>query len=434
MRLFKFRRDPTDPVDRVERFWHGRRLRLVAGIIVAENFASVRGVVVRAQGEGKYLGLQQLASAEIPVRRELALACQRLCQIGNGSTNEFVALTNDLASIQAELVNQLRGSCDAAAESLLAVCVADPGLWSQDFDGRKLYSSFCNPELLSSLSGVSVIDALPAKDLVAGGHGWPLTPLACWLLLADRTNPVATYSRLLVMIDRGIEFFFLPVSDGLDDEYPEIRHSRFVGTNWLTELESGPQKSSGKADNGRKSHGRIVESLENEWSSIVERLGRAPNVASLEAELAARTVAIAESAQFSANDISATARHWSREQLEKLVERCVGQAGEPLQIFLAGEETPTSGIVEVLRRRFPEAVIESVMQLGFDPDYLIAVLVAALGSMHIDQMPSNLPWLTGVETPRILGRLTPGPPNQWRMLLREMADYHPPAMRLRDAV
>ncbi len=434
MRLFKFRRDPTDPVDRVERFWHGRRLRLVAGIFVAEDFATVRGVIVRAQGEGKYLGLQQLAAAEIPVRRELAMACRGLCQVGHGATNEFVALTNDLALIQAELVNQMRGSCDSAAESLLAVCVADPGMWSLDFDGRTLYSSFCNPEILSALSGVSVIDALPAKDLVAGGHGWPLTPLACWLLLADRTSPVATFSRLLVLAEHGIELFFLPVSDGLDDEYPEIRHARFVGTNWLSALKFGPQTSTGKTDNARKAHGRIVESLENEWSSIVDRIGSLPNVATLEAELSARTVAIAESGQFSANDISATAQHWSREQLEKLVEQCVGQVDKPLQIFLAGDETQTRAMAEVLRQRFPVAVIDNVTKLGFDPDYLRAVLVAALGSMHIDQMPSNLPWLTGVETPRILGRLTPGPPNQWRMLLREMADYHPPAMRLRDAV
>jgi GMP synthase-like glutamine amidotransferase len=222
MRLFKFRRDPTDPVERVDRFWHGRRLRLVAGLSVGDDFSSIRGVVVRAQGEGKYLRLEPIAAADSPLRNEWAAGCRAFAAAG-GNTTEFEALKNDLATSQVELLNRLRTACGSAAESLLAVCVADPGLWARDFDGKPLYASFCNPEILSALSGVSVIDALPAKDLVAGGHGWPLTPLPCWLVAADRSMPMATHARLLVHVDRDIEVFYLPVSDGLDDEYPPIR-------------------------------------------------------------------------------------------------------------------------------------------------------------------------------------------------------------------
>ncbi len=365
MRLFKFRRDPTDPVERVDRFWHGRRLRLIAGLSVADDFSSIRGVVVRAQGEGKYLRLEPLASANSPLRHELAAGC-RAFSVAGGNTTEFEALKNDLATSQAELLNRLRNACGSAAESLLAVCVADPGLWACDFDGKPLYASFCNPELLSALSGVSVIDALPAKDLVAGGHGWPLTPLACWLVAADRSAPLATYARLLIHVDHDAEVFYLPVSDGLDDEYPPIRYGR------VTEIRAA--------------------------------------------------------------DVESKAEHWKGQQLEVVVATCVADPNLPLQIFLAGEDRCHPQLRELLQRLFPSAPIETVEALGIAPDNLSAVLVAALGAMHVDQMPANLPWLTGGETPRILGRLTPGSPKQWRMLLREMADYHPAAMRLRDAV
>jgi anhydro-N-acetylmuramic acid kinase len=106
----------------------------------------------------------------------------------------------------------------------------------------------------------------------------------------------------------------------------------------------------------------------------------------------------------------------------------------PLQIFLAGGDRYRTRLREPLQRMMPAASIDNVEALGVTGDYFSAVLVAALGAMHVDQMPANLPWLTGAEMPRILGRLTPGSPKQWRMLLREMADYHPAAMRLRDAV
>lgn len=110
MRLFKFRRDPTDPVDRVERLWHGRRLRLVAGLKVSDDFTFVRGVVVRAHGEGKYLKLESLASAQSDVRSELAASCRAIRE-NAGNTTEFEALKNDLANIQAELLNRLRLAC-----------------------------------------------------------------------------------------------------------------------------------------------------------------------------------------------------------------------------------------------------------------------------------------------------------------------------------
>jgi anhydro-N-acetylmuramic acid kinase len=42
--------------------------------------------------------------------------------------------------------------------------------------------------------------------------------------------------------------------------------------------------------------------------------------------------------------------------------------------------------------------------------------------------------LTGAEGQRILGRLTPGRPSNWRQLVRVMADFHPAPMKLKDAV
>ena len=65
---------------------------------------------------------------------------------------------------------------------------------------------------------------------------------------------------------------------------------------------------------------------------------------------------------------------------------------------------------------------------------LKAVLAGMQGFLFIDQMPSSLPWITGCHTPRILGRITKGRPVTWKQLLVEMADYRPPAMKLREAI
>jgi hypothetical protein len=54
--------------------------------------------------------------------------------------------------------------------------------------------------------------------------------------------------------------------------------------------------------------------------------------------------------------------------------------------------------------------------------------------LFVDQMPANVPLLSGASVQRLLGRITPGTPASWRNLLINMTDSHPPTMKLRDAV
>ena len=77
---------------------------------------------------------------------------------------------------------------------------------------------------------------------------------------------------------------------------------------------------------------------------------------------------------------------------------------------------------------------EALDSLGVDDDSISATIAGLLGILHIDQMQGNLPWLTGAADQRVLGRLTPGTPSNWRQLVREMSDFSPPAMKLKDAI
>ena len=93
-----------------------------------------------------------------------------------------------------------------------------------------------------------------------------------------------------------------------------------------------------------------------------------------------------------------------------------------------------AGLLAELIQAYPNFAPWSCEELGCDLGKLRSMSVAMMGLMHIDQMPGSLPWLTGCEYPRILGRLTPGRPSNWRQVIMDMADYHPPAMKLREAV
>ncbi|QDU94726.1 anhydro-N-acetylmuramic acid kinase [Lignipirellula cremea] len=70
----------------------------------------------------------------------------------------------------------------------------------------------------------------------------------------------------------------------------------------------------------------------------------------------------------------------------------------------------------------------------FDSDSLPAAAWATLALLHLDQAPANMPHMTGAETRRLLGRLTPGSPHLWSRLLREMHKVQPETMSLLRAI
>jgi anhydro-N-acetylmuramic acid kinase len=72
--------------------------------------------------------------------------------------------------------------------------------------------------------------------------------------------------------------------------------------------------------------------------------------------------------------------------------------------------------------------------LGISSEALPAACAALLAMLHLDQVPANLPLLTGATAPRVLGRLTPGNAHAWNRLLRDLAFARPLITPLRAAV
>ena len=110
------------------------------------------------------------------------------------------------------------------------------------------------------------------------------------------------------------------------------------------------------------------------------------------------------------------------------------EAAHKLRIIVAGDEPGSQRLLESLTAALPETVIVACQDHAC-PAWGCGPLIAGThGFLHVDQVPSNLPWISGTEVPRILGILTPGAASRYRSLLIEMSDYRPPVMTLRDAV
>lgn len=358
----EFRRFWTE--DRIDRSLLANSHRMMIGLNVAQDWTRVFGSLVVSGGRGKFLTVRHSQDHSVDVPDELAARLQSIGAAGDPSLSKTVQARQDLADCQSGLVEGLGQLAGKYVDRILGVTVSDPGFWCRDFDGTILYQSGCDPDRLAELTGLNVIDALPASDLAALGNGRFLASLPLWFMFADRQMRGATSSTLVLVLDHAPHWYMLPGSDGLDDLLPEIVAGSI-----------------------------FEETPKHQLSRQLQSL--ATPVKTAESGLPVGALLVISNGQ-------------SQAELVQFLTR-MEQNG------LAVEQiTPDSELAPC--------------------DSIAARTTAMLGMLFTDQLPSNVPSLTGAKALRMLGRLTPGKPFSWRNLLAVMADSHSTPMRLRDAI
>jgi hypothetical protein len=107
----------------------------------------------------------------------------------------------------------------------------------------------------------------------------------------------------------------------------------------------------------------------------------------------------------------------------------------PLGEFVFAQDSPDShGLRPLLAERWADVSQNSVQELRLKPEWLSAATAATLAMLHVEQIPLGGTLQTGAAAARVAGRLTPGTPQNWRRLLKQMADNQPATMSLRSAM
>lgn len=412
-------RDPFDPVQRIDREVADRSRRLALGLSLEDDLNTVTGALVVTEGKGRYLRVLHAASC---FRVLPEMATQILAEMVGGGNPSFLdirAVQSDLAIAQFSIAEELQRHAGKYVDRLLFISISDPGICVDEDDVNRLYMPICDPDLLAEATGISVIDAFPLRDISSGGSGQGLNAFPAWLLFADRSAKTASIGRLLILIGETTTAYYLPASDGLDVDIPPIE--TFSGRG-VREFRHFLDEKPGRAI------GPDVQQL-NVGGNQISELAQL-----LEADSADRLKEATRSGTARLPDCIRTLVVSITDEISAKVQQRVTPNADVQEIIVDCSPELLGTFLNQFRRRWSNA---DFFTNCFENDCvgsLNSVLAAVLGMMSIDQIPANLPHITGAQTQRILGRFTPGAPSNWRQLLREMADFQPPAMRLRDAV
>jgi len=365
-----------------------------------------------------------------------------------------------LADIQAETIRELLTLANVAPSELYAIGINDPGLWFVedfpdtdvgrsprigDFENpgkvlRNIKPVFCEPlsdtTSLATRTGYNVFDAFPTMDLSVGGQGGPFLPLPCWAMLHSSER-----HRLLLDLGQEARITFLPNSScGYKSQigYGSAGACGSLIDPVVQALTNGEQSHD---DGGRLAvQGNKLPELREfltrleGWDVPVTPSHWSPLAPFLAARQVSEVFGQVRLKNWSLRDVLCTVVESVACRIARAVRMQFGPTLADAELIVTGGGR-LHGVL--MRKLFQELGCEKPVfpeNLGFYSDTLDASAIAVLTSLAVNQIPCNLPHLTGAETDCVLGRIIPGSPQNWYKLVQLMATVKPAVRSLRSAM
>lgn len=356
--------------------------RTVVGCMSGTSADGIDAAAVRVSGRGLDAQHHSLAFASVPYG-SLAEPVRALQRGSAMAAAEIASLSRDLALLHAELVRGMvaqAGQPDLIVMHGQTIHHAPPVSWQ-----------LASPAVVAAALDCDVMADLRAADLAEGGQGAPITPLADWLLMRDR-SPTPN-ARAIINLGGFCNATILPA--GASPESIEgfdvclcnqlLDHACVSRTGQPFD-EGGARALRGSADPAISA--RIAEHLASQHGagrslgSADECIGLADLAAGLAPDDALATVADA---------------------VAHAIAQVVGAVVAP-EWFAAGGGTRNAALMRALARHASahDAALATTESIGVATQAREAIAMAALGAAARDGASITLHGVTGRRTRRVM--------------------------------
>lgn len=245
---------------------------------------------------------------------------------------------------------------------------------------------------ISSLTGIDVVADFRTRDVVNGGQGAPFAPLYHQELFSNSNEPVA-----VVNIGGISNVTFL--TPGQKTRGWDVGPGNCLLDAWI-QLHQGKSYD----ENGAwASKGQVIEPLLKQL--LNDNFFKQPPPKSIGKEYFSLSWLEQQSnTEYQPVDVQAT--------LVDLTAHCIAEGvinanRNTKNLYLCGGGTHNKHLQNKLKQRLPHIGIKSVKELGSDPDYLEAMMMAWLACQTINLTPVDLSFITGSKKKEILGAIYP---------------------------
>jgi anhydro-N-acetylmuramic acid kinase len=402
-------------------------------VSLSSQAARASAAVVRVAGCGLDARAELSAAASAKIPRETAALLRPVLDASSCPAAILAKAQSQLAETQSALVADLLASAGLTPDRILAAGFHDPGFWAYANAELAGYLDWCDAARIAELTGLNVLDAFPARDLAQGGLGGPLLALPQWLLLRR-----CDCSRVLLDLGRTTRLTYLPAETS-DHAAAKVRSFEVgPGTALLDLLAHRLSGGQQPFDPGgcMAAQGHRLEPLIERWLSdpcFHTPLPRWHPRGVRPERFLTEALQLAVASGWSVRDLLCTATHFIAETVALALRKTLPEDAAVDELIVTGGGQHNGMLLREITQateiplvRLDEATLTS-QSLG-------PACVALLAMLYLDGIPANAAAITGTETPRILGRLTPGSPQNWQRLLQFYTGSVPVVRPLRSAV
>ena len=250
-----------------------------------------------------------------------------------------------------------------------------------------------DPNLVANLTGITTIADFRRADMAAGGQGAPLAPaFHAWRFRSDRLN------RVVLNIGGIANITILPADPGQEVRGFDTGPGNTLMDAWIRQRLGHAYDAQGNwAKSGEVQRDLLESMFSDPWFTAPPPKSTGKDDFNL-AWLASHTGKMGNSCRD--EDIQATLLELTAASISAAV---LAHAPETDEILVCGGGIHNTALIQRLRALLPGMGVKSTGEHGVNPDAVEAVTFAWLARQRLENIPANLPSVTGAKNPVILG-------------------------------
>ncbi|GHB04319.1 anhydro-N-acetylmuramic acid kinase [Modicisalibacter luteus] len=369
---------------------------LFIGLMSGTSLDGIDAALVRC-GEGPVTLIDAIGLTMPEALRE------RLLSLCLGQTLSFAELARAEAAfcqLQAKAVAHLLVKSGTRPEAIAAIGshgqTIEHAPYGHDSDNATAFTwQLDNPSLLAELTGCRVVADFRRRDLAAGGQAAPLAPAFHAALFSDPHE-----WRLVLNLGGFANLTLLPP----DANAPVIGFDTGPANALLDAWHARHRTGHYDADGAWAASGRVD-------AALLDRLLDEPFFHRPPPKSTGREVFHLDwlaghlKGHEAPEDVQATLAELTAASVALGVEQAMRQqdATGPMRLIPCGGGAHNRDLLGRLIRRLPDLGLMHCEDVGWTPDWLEAGAFAWLAWRRLENLPGNLPSVTGASGPRILG-------------------------------
>jgi anhydro-N-acetylmuramic acid kinase len=286
----------------------------------------------------------------------------------------------------------------------------------------------------AEVCGLTVVSHFSARDRACGGAGSPIAPVADYLLfrsMRERRLVLHVGATLCATLlepgaePRSIVCFDAAPCGLLLDALADRLSDGEIGYD-----PNGRFAVQGKASEPLLAHWNSHPFFDRPFPRFIEATDFGKNFID-------ESLEFARELRLNARDVLCTANVFIARQLQSALRRARIEPAELDKVLVFGGGVANGLLWKLLCEQFEPSELLATDRVGVPGEALRALHAAMLAYCVIENLPANVPAITGAAGPRILGSITPGDDAHWDQWVCSLADrldvVRPTKPRLRQA-